>query len=79
MAEYLQDPEDVNHDNEFQDWMAEVDSIIQSLVGFTSRDLPDAPWRDYFEDEMPAREAVLTANDDGWLEIPEDMMEPLYG
>ncbi len=37
---------------DFQKFMAEVDGILISKLGLSSASIADAPWRDWFEDEM---------------------------
>ena len=36
----------------FDEFMQEVDKCLISKLGLSSNDIADAPWRDWFEDEM---------------------------
>ena len=42
----------------FRNWMQEVDACIDDLSGFISDDLPDCPYRDWFDDDMSPEEAA---------------------
>lgn len=54
-------------DGPFEWWMREVDSHVQKLSGVSVHDLADQPFRDWFDDEMPAREAAeLALEDEGF-------------
>ena len=55
----------------FGKWKHQVDKMCQAHFGFTSDDLPDACWADYFHDEMTPSEAIDTALIDAWDDIPE--------
>lgn len=48
----------VPDDLPFMQWMAQVDADLEALLGVGSRDLADAPYRDYFEDGLTPREAA---------------------
>lgn len=37
---------------EFDKFMQQVDICLMSKIGLTSSSIADAPWRDWFEDEM---------------------------
>lgn len=52
----------------FKEWMEEVDrAIARTVLGVTSLDLADQPFRDWFDDGMSAAEAAtLTLQDEGW-------------
>ena len=39
-------------DKNFKEWMNKCDSIVQSTLGLGLHDMPDANWRDYFDDGM---------------------------
>ena len=47
--------------------------------GLSSDDLPDAPWRDYHEDEQSPGEAISCALDDAWYDEYEEMEALWYG
>jgi len=36
----------------FDTFMKEVDTCLISKLGLSSNDIADAPWHDWFEDEM---------------------------
>lgn len=42
----------------FDEWLAEVDRILIRMVGLSSADLADAPYRDSFHDEVSPAEMV---------------------
>ena len=42
----------------FDAWMALVNQRLIAKCGMSSEDLPDAPYRDWFEDGMTTTEAV---------------------
>lgn len=42
----------------FRIWEAEVDKELVQLCGFGIDDLPDMPYRDWYNDEMEAYEAA---------------------
>lgn len=42
----------------FNQWMRQVDANLEAQLGVSSRDLADAPYRDYFTDGLSAREAA---------------------
>jgi hypothetical protein len=62
-------------DDSFNAWMAEVDKLLGSKVGVTSQDLPDACWRDAFDDGMTAEQAIEIANEDAWDSELSDLLE----
>jgi hypothetical protein len=51
-----------NPHREWRDWRAAVDVEVDRLVGLSSHDLPDCPYRDWFEDDdMTPQEAARRA------------------
>lgn len=48
-------------DQLFEAWMRDVDEYVQALIGLSVYDLPDQPYRDWFEDEMDEKEAAELA------------------
>ncbi len=46
---------------DFDEWMDAVDQVICDRTGFLSSDLPDQPWRDWFDDGIGSDEAAQTA------------------
>ena len=61
-------------DKNFNEWMNKCDSIVQSTLGLGLHDMPDANWRDYFDDGMTPNDAFDTAAEDHW----QDEMAMLY-
>jgi hypothetical protein len=58
----------------FNAWIDQVDAILTGACGLGVSDLADAPYRDWFEDEMTAREAAaLTLSE--WNDADDDLME----
>jgi hypothetical protein len=45
----------------FKKWMAEVDIAVGGRAFVSVYDLPDQPYRDWFEDEMSPDEAAVAA------------------
>ena len=60
----------------FTHWKLAVDDQCVKHFGLSSDDLPDALWRDYFEDGMMPSEAIACAVDDAWHDVPG--MEELW-
>lgn len=60
----------------FQQFMARCDHVTESTLGLTTRDMPDATWRDYYDDEMTPTEAVAAAAED-WWDVPAELLEAL--
>ncbi len=50
----------------FRQWMRKVDAIFYAKVGLGHSDLPDAPWADYFSDELTPSQAFDNYIEDGW-------------
>jgi len=49
---------------EYADWMAEIDRLMVAEAGVTHNDLPDQPWRDWYDEGLEPEEAVENALDD---------------
>ena len=60
----------------FTQWKLAVDEQCVKSFGLSSDDLPDALWRDYFEDGMTAYNAIDCAVYDAWYDVPG--MEELW-
>ena len=45
-------------DKTFDVWMVEVDRQLEVACGLASDELPDCSYRDWFDDELTATEAV---------------------
>lgn len=48
----------------FDAWFDAVDREIVAICGLGVNDLPDQPYRDWYNDEMPPREAAMYALED---------------
>ena len=59
----------------FDKWLKECDKVVsRKLGGIGLHDLPDAAWRDYFEDGLSPMDAADCAYDDQWYdEIPSEL------
>ena len=58
----------------FKAWMEQCDNQVSAKIGLGAFDLPDATWRDYFDDGMTPAEAIDSAYMDQWSdEIPDDI------
>ena len=58
----------------FDQWYKRCDMIVASVCGLGVDDLPDANWRDYYEDGMTPRDAVECADLDYWDEQLSEAM-----
>lgn len=61
---------------EFEVWLREVDAVYGRVLGMGMDDLGDAPWYDYWSDELTPREAVAHALID-WQDMDFDMLDSL--
>ena len=52
----------------YKGFMRGVNQVLERILGVSSYDLPDATWRDYYEDELNPVDAVETAIEDGLLD-----------
>ena len=50
----------------FDTWYKECDGIVSRRLGLGIDDLPDATWRDYYDDGMSPRDAIECAKEDAW-------------
>tara|TARA_R100000306_G_C4306486_1_gene107919 strand:- start:263 stop:481 length:219 start_codon:yes stop_codon:yes gene_type:complete len=63
-------------DQNFTDWMTQVDKILSAKIGLSSLDLSDKNYRDYFDEKYSPTGAVREL----FGTNPEDMMlEELFG
>lgn len=42
----------------FEEWQATIDRYVGRVIGLSIHDLPDQPYRDWFDDEVTAKEAA---------------------
>ena len=55
----------------FLEWKTRINLLCLSHFGCNEDDLPDASWRDYFNDGLTPKQAVSFATIDYWYDIPE--------
>jgi hypothetical protein len=49
---------DANDNPTFEGWMGRVDHLLRRAIGLSADDLPDCPWRDWYEERVrPIRAA----------------------
>jgi len=54
---------------EFEEWMRELDNTLDRNIGIVSDDLPDQPYRDWFEEGLtPGRAAYRALRHSGFFE-----------
>jgi hypothetical protein len=56
-------PKSADDESKFQSWYREVDRAISAMVGLGRDDLPDMPYRDWFDDGMSTGKAARRALD----------------
>tara|TARA_R100001163_G_scaffold12910_1_gene12063 strand:+ start:908 stop:1246 length:339 start_codon:yes stop_codon:yes gene_type:complete len=56
----------------FKAWMKQCDNQVSAKIGSGAFDLPDATWRDYFDDGMTPAEAIDFAYMDQWSDVIPD-------
>jgi hypothetical protein len=54
------------NDENYKKWMEKVDRILIKNIGAPSSDLPDAPYRDWYEDGMTPARAAKKAISEEW-------------
>jgi hypothetical protein len=59
-------------------WMRQVDKHMIAAFGLSSGDLPDALWRDKFDDGLDPLDAIDATVEDEWADVP-GMAEVWYG
>lgn len=63
----LPDGTSAANEDHFRDWMGAVDRAVSARVGLSAADLPDCPYRDWFDDgvtpQTAARRAVKRAQE----------------
>jgi len=52
----------------FQTWLRKCDAVVLGKVGLGLHDLPDANWRDYFDDGLSPAAAADCAYEDQWCD-----------
>ena len=51
-------------------WMRQVDKHMITAFGLSSGDLPDALWRDKFDDGLDPLDAIDATVEDEWADVP---------
>ena len=54
----------------FDTWKRKIDGLCYRLFMISSDDLPDAPWREYYDDGMSPVDSVDCAVIDYWSDVP---------
>lgn len=52
--------------DKFSIWCNNIDSALMGTIGLAASDLPDIPFRAYFDDGLTPAEAIESAVEDGW-------------
>lgn len=58
----------------FPEFMRKVDACLMTKVGFPSNSIADAPWREYYEDELEIEAACAYALCD-YNDVDFDLLE----
>lgn len=66
----------VTQDADFATWLRKVNAVLTGLTGLGVSDLADAPYRDYFADEMDPREAAALVLSE-WNDMDDDLLDEL--
>lgn len=45
----------------FEEWMQKIDKLYQRKLGVSVHDMPDEPWRDFYEDGITPEEIMELA------------------
>jgi hypothetical protein len=61
-----------NSDTAFKKWMNDVDAAVGATAFVSVYDLPDQPFRDWFDSGMSAEEAARTTLEDADYEFDDD-------
>jgi len=57
--------------SDFTSWLRKVDVHMVSTFGLAHDDLPDALWRDKYDDGLSPIEAIESTIEDEWADMPE--------
>ena len=58
----------------FKDWYKDCDILVSNILGISIDCLPDASWRDMYDDDMLPADAIDTAYEDHWFDdVPSDL------
>lgn len=61
---------------DFETWKAKCNKIVLTNVHVSIDELPDAPWRDYYDYGMDPQVAIECALEDSWYDEP--LLEALF-
>jgi hypothetical protein len=50
----------------FEEWMSRVDRVLEQTQDLCSADLPDCPYRDWYDDDVSPSSAAKRAYRAGW-------------
>lgn len=64
----------VTKDVGFVTWLRKVSAVLEACTGLGVNDLADAPYRDYFGDEMAPHEAAALVLSE-WNDADDELME----
>lgn len=62
----------------FDEWMKEVDRILEKRMGITSSDLADMPYRYWFTYLLPVEAAVIALEEDGYVDPDGEQWQFFY-
>lgn len=54
----------------FEQWKSGCNIIVIDKIGLSLNDMPDALWRDYYDDGLTPQQAVDSAVEDAWRDEP---------
>lgn len=65
---------------EFELWLAKVDAAVSAELGLSIDDLPDAPYRDLFDEGLTPEQAAQEVVEDAWerldnYDYPNEIMD----
>lgn len=63
----------------YDEWIGEVDRILNSKIGLSHRDLSDRLWRDSYEDGESPEDAVFELVGDLDEGLEDTLMDEMFG
>lgn len=61
----------------YERWLQQIDTYLAMMVGVSHQDLPDQPYRDWYEDGIGAAEAAAALLE--MADFPEDLLAEFQG